>query len=275
MVRHALWDGKFYPGDAKHLATQVDALLAAWPPRPDAPAPWALLVPHAGYPYSGACAAAAYAGLPATPSRVLLLGPNHHRPLAGFGLSRAERWETPLGDVEVDAAAVDALLAGGAPFAPAEEALALEHSLEVQLPFLQRLGGESPPRVLPILVGRCSAADREEAARRLGDIARPGDLWVVTTDLSHFHALERAEALDAETARLIEAGDADAFALALAKGRAEACGAEPVLLLLAEHRRRGGQVELLDRRDSSPVTGDRREVVGYLSARFTAGSPRA
>lgn len=245
------------------------------PPRPDAPAPWALLVPHAGYPYSGACAAAAYAGLPATPSRVLLIGPNHHRPLAGFGLSRAERWETPLGDVEVDAAAVDALLAGGAPFAPAEEALALEHSLEVQLPFLQRLGGESPPRVLPILVGRCSAADREEAARRLGDIARPGDLWVVTTDLSHFHALERAEALDAETARLIEAGDADAFALALAKGRAEACGAEPVLLLLAEHRRRGGQVELLDRRDSSPVTGDRREVVGYLSARFTAGSTRA
>jgi AmmeMemoRadiSam system protein B len=275
LARRAVWAGKFYPLAHAELAATVDGLLAQWPPSPAEPTPWALLVPHAGYPYSGACAAAAYAGLGAGPERVLLLGPNHHRPLSGLGLSRAAHWETPLGALEVDLGAVEALLEGGPPFGPAEEALALEHSLEVQLPFLQRVAGANPPRLLPILVGRCSPAEREEAARRLAAIARPGDLWVVTTDLSHFHALDRADPLDAETARLIEAGDPDAFAAALKEGRAEACGAEPVLLLLAEHRRRGGRIELLDRRDSSPVTGDVREVVGYLSARFSEAPSRA
>ena len=274
MARAAAWAGQFYPGDRGKLGAAVDALLAAWPgPAGDA-APWGALVPHAGYVYSGACAAAAYARLAGLPlGRVLLLGPNHHLALAGLGLSREPRWETPLGAVSVDLAAVDALLAGGAPFALAEAALAREHSLEVQLPFLQRcLPGV---RLLPILVGRCSAAERAAAGERLAALAAPDDFWLVTSDLSHYHTSAEAEGLDAETARLIEAGDGGALAAAIASGQSEACGAEALRLLLAERARRGGRVELLDRRDSSAASGDRQQVVGYLSALLWPGGELA
>lgn len=274
MARAAAWAGQFYPGDAAALAHSVDALLAAWPPAAPGPAPWAALVPHAGYVYSGACAAAAFAQCAALPiARVLLMGPNHHRALRGIGLSREPSWETPLGSLPIDLAAVDALLAGGPPFGLAEDALAREHALEVQLPFLQRcLPGAC---LLPLLVGPLTPAEREVALARLAALAAPGDFWLVTSDLSHYHDAEAAERLDAEAARRIAAGDAAGFARSLASGAAEACGAEPLLLLLGEQARRSasgaGRIALLDRRDSSPVTGDRRQVVGYLSALFWSG----
>lgn len=278
MARAAAWAGQFYPGDAAALARSVDALLAAWPPAPQGPAPWAALVPHAGYVYSGACAAAAFAQLAELPiERVLLMGPNHHRALRGIGLSREPAWETPLGSVPVDLAAVETLLAGGPPFGLAEEALAREHALEVQLPFLQRC--RPGLRLLPLLVGPLSAPERALARERLTAISAPGDFWLVTSDLSHYHPAAEAERLDAEAARRIAAGDAEGFARALASGEAEACGAEPLLLLLAEQARRSadgaGRIALLDRRDSSPVTGDRRQVVGYLSAIFWTGGALA
>ncbi|MBM4117467.1 AmmeMemoRadiSam system protein B [bacterium] len=278
MARAAAWAGQFYPGEAAALGRSVDALLAQWPSAAAGAAPWAALVPHAGHVYSGACAAAAFARLAGGPvRRVLLLGPNHHRALRGIGLSREAAWETPLGSLPVDLAAVDALLAGGAPFALAEEALAREHALEVQLPFLQRcLPGVS---LLPLLVGPLSRAERELARTRLAALRAPADLWLVTSDLSHYHGAAEAERLDAEAARLIAAGDAEGLAGAVESGRAEACGAEPLQLLLAEQAARsadgGGRIELLDRRDSSPVTGDRRQVVGYLSALFWSGGALA
>jgi AmmeMemoRadiSam system protein B len=274
LARAAVWAGQFYPGSAGELGAAVDALLAAWPGPAGAAAPWAALVPHAGYIYSGACAAAAYARIAGLPlARVLLLGPNHHLPLAGIGLSRAPSWETPLGRLDVDLGAVETLLAGGPPFALAEAALAREHALEVQLPFLQRC--LPAVRLLPLLVGACTAADRAAALARLAALAAPGDFWLVTSDLSHYHSLAEAERLDAEAARLIAAGDGDALAAALAAGRSEACGAEPLRLLLAERARRGGRVELLDRRDSSVASGDTRQVVGYLSALLWPGGELA
>lgn len=236
--------------------------------------PWALLVPHAGYVYSGVCAAAAYAQIKAEEvSRVLLIGPNHHLPLRGIGLSRQSHWETPLGAMAVDRPAVSALLEFGAPFKEAEAALAREHSLEVQLPFLQRCCGDA--LLLPLLVGQCGEGERRRARQALSGIARPGDLWVVTTDLSHFHSHEEAEPLDTLAASLIAAGDPLAFGRAAAEGRIEACGAEATRLLLEENHQRGGRVELLDRRDSSLACGDRRQVVGYLAAVCLEGAGRA
>jgi AmmeMemoRadiSam system protein B len=269
MPRTAHWAGQFYPGDAARLAAEVDRLLAAWPPAPAGePSPWALLVPHAGYPYSGLTAAAAYTRITGEVARVVLLGPSHHQPFQGFALSREDRWETPLGDLAVDTAAVDDLLAAGSPFRLDEATLAGEHSLEVQLPFLQR----RLPRVtiLPVLMGWADADERAAARDALGRLARPGDLWVVTTDLSHYHSRDEADRLDGEAERLIAAGDAAGFAAALAGGRLEACGAGPVQLLLEELADRGGRVAVLDRRDSSDGSGVTSEVVGYLAAAFLA-----
>jgi len=267
--RRARWAGQFYPGDAAALASEVDRLLAAWPPAPAGEAePWALLVPHAGYPYSGLTAAAAFARLPAGVARVVLLGPSHHQPVQGFALSEADAWETPLGDMAVDTAAVAELLAAGRPFRRDDMAMSMEHSLEVQLPFLRRL---RPGAVLlPVLMGWADAGEREAARKALGELARPGDLWVVTTDLSHYHPRDEAERLDSEAERLIAAGDAAGFAAALAGGRLEACGAGPVQLLLEESAARGGRATVLDRRDSGDGSGVTSEVVGYLAATFHA-----
>ncbi len=273
MARQAHWAGQFYTGDAEGLAAEVDEMLADWSSGDDPP--WAILVPHAGHVYSGACAAAAYARVAGQSlKRVLLFGPTHHLPLSGFGLSRQESWATPLGAIDVDLQAVQALLDSGDPFVEAEAAIAREHSLEVQLPFLRRILPEA--QLLPILVGRSDEGQRSRALKRLEELRSPGDLWVVTTDLSHFHQRRRAEELDAEAARLVIEGDPEALAAALSAGQIEACGAEPLRLLLQAHRSRaGGRIEILDRRDSSKVTGDESEVVGYLSAIFPAGGDDA
>ncbi len=268
MVRHARWAGQFYDSSAGALAADLDALLSDWPA--GTALPWAILVPHAGHAYSGACAAAAYARVAGRPlKRVLLFGPNHHLPLAGIGLSRQNSWATPLGDIPVDLEAVNRLLEAGDPFCEAEAAQEMEHSLEVQLPFIQRtLPGTL---LLPMLVGQCSSEQRTGALACLAELRRPDDLWVVTTDLSHFHDRRRAEILDARAERLLAKSDPADFAAALAAGEIEACGAEPVLLFLEAMRLRGGRVEILDRRDSSLVNGDEEEVVGYISAAIGGG----
>jgi len=272
LVRSARWAGQFYTGDEGVLRDEVDRRLAEWPRGEEYP--WAILVPHAGHVYSGDCAAAAYARVAGMAvDRVLLFGPNHHLPLAGFGLGRAEAWETPLGAVPVDMAAVEALLDQGEPFRLADAALELEHSLEVQLPFLQRVLPGVP--FVPILVGHCDDEQRSKALDALAELRAPKELWVVTTDLSHFHDRVRAERLDSEAASIIEGGDPLAFREALEDGRVEACGATAVLMLLEAGRRRGGGIELLDRRDSSLASGDEEQVVGYLSAQLPREANRA
>ena len=205
--------------------------------------------------------------------RILLLGPNHHLPLTGLGLGGAETWESPLGEVVVDLPAVEALLAKGEPFRRADEAMALEHSLEVQLPFLQRVLPGVP--ILPILVGHCDEGQRARALDLLEEIRQAREVWVVTTDLSHFHDKRHAEGLDSTAAEIIARGDAVEFAEALMEGRIEACGAGAVSLLLEARSRRGGAVELLDRRDSSLAGGDEEQVVGYLSAELLPEDARA
>ncbi len=263
MHREAHWAGRFYTAEPSLLEGEVAEMLAQG--GAGGPSPWALIVPHAGYVYSGATAAAAYAELdPKQVNRVILIGPAHHTAVNGFALSRAESWRTPIGDMAVDVDAVDTLAALGDPWRINEAALAIEHSLEVQIPFLvHRLKGAV---LLPIVMGRARAEDRRTCLEHLREIAREGDLWVISTDLSHFHARDAAEKLDAAAAALIEAGDEAAFSSALDQGNIEACGAGPLKLLLSERERRGGSIRIVDRRDSSLASGDEEQVVGYLAA---------
>jgi AmmeMemoRadiSam system protein B len=214
-----------------------------------------LIVPHAGYVYSGPVAAHAFAELVPLRGRVrrvVLLGPAHRVALRGLALPQAEAFETPLGVIPVDTRAF-ALLADLPQIVRSDAAHALEHSLEVQLPFLQAVLGEFT--LVPLVVGEASSEEVAEVLERLWS----GDetLLVISSDLSHYLDYETARRLDAETCRAIEQLRPDALE------RDSACGRVPVRGLLVAARRFGLAPRTLDLRSSGDTAGDRRSVVGY------------
>jgi AmmeMemoRadiSam system protein B len=257
MTRPAAVAGMFYPADALELLEEVDTLLgtarlAAF----DVASIKAIAVPHAGYIYSGATAAAAYGLLEnrrSTIRRVVLLGPTHRVAIRGIALPDAELFETPLGSVPIDidlAVRIEAL----PQVVGSRDAHAAEHSLEVQLPFLQRVIGEFS--LLPLAVGMAHA---DEVAEVLDAVwGGPETLIVVSTDLSHFHPYREAQELDGATV-------ADVLAMRSDIDHEHACGATPLNGLLVSARRRGLTPHLVDARNSGDTAGDRSRVVGYAS----------
>ena len=259
-VRPAAGAGRFYAGERAELAANIDALLAA-APAASGPRPKALIVPHAGYVYSGPIAASAYKQLMAMtpkPRRVVLLGPAHTVAFRGLALPGVDALATPLGHVRVDAEGVK--IAGALPqVLRSSEAHAREHSLEVQLPFLQRVLGDDFTLV-PLVVGHASAA---EVAGVLDALWGDDDtLIVISTDLSHFLSYGDAQALDAATARQI-------LGLDETLEPEQACGAYAVRGFLQAARRRGLAPRMLDLRNSGDTAGDRRRVVGYAAFAFS------
>jgi MEMO1 family protein len=261
-VREPAVAGLFYPAGRRRLAEHVAACLdAPIPGRAGGPSGLrALIVPHAGYVYSGPVAGAAYRLLPPLRSRlrrVLLIGPAHMVPLRGLALSSASAWRTPLGDAPVDVPARSLLLeasAGGAvPVAVDDAAHRPEHSLEVQVPFLQTVLPDLP--LLPVLVG---AGDTDAAA----DLLRPwwddpDTLLVLSTDLSHYEPHGQAREHDARTAAAICRAEPDSI------GDRDACGSQPLRVLLRLAQRTGDAVRLLDLRTSADTAGNPDRVVGY------------
>ena len=261
-VRPAAVAGRFYPGDAAALAGEVDALLAA-APAPAGARPKALIVPHAGYVYSGPIAAAGYRhllGAGPRPRRVVLLGPAHTVALRGIALPDVDALATPLGVVRVDVA-LAARAAALPQVLPSRDAHAREHALEVQLPFLQRTLGPDFT-LLPLVVGHVAPATVAAVLDALwGD---DDTLLVISTDLSHYLGYADAQALDADTARRI---------LALDPGfeSDQACGAFALRGFLQAARSHGLVGRLLDLRNSGDTAGDRRRVVGYAAFAFAQG----
>ncbi|HYC48759.1 MAG TPA: AmmeMemoRadiSam system protein B [Burkholderiales bacterium] len=247
--------GLFYPGDPASLAREVQQLLAG--ARRDAKSPpKALIAPHAGYVYSGPIAATAYALLEPvrdTVQRVVLLGPTHRVAVRGLALPRATRFATPLGAVEIDAEAVERLKTLPQ-VVTSDEAHALEHSLEVHVPFLQTVLEEF--KLVPLAVGH---ADPEEVARVIDALwGGPETLIVVSSDLSHY--------LDYRTAQRTDRATCDAILqLRSDLDHDHACGATPVSGLAIAARRRGLKPELVDLRNSGDTAGDKSRVVGYAS----------
>ena len=265
-VRPAAVAGMFYPGSAAELAATVRACLmeARQPARAPAGAPKALIVPHAGYVYSGPIAAGAYARLAALRGairRVVLLGPTHRVAVRGLTLPSVRAFATPLGEVEVDRDAV-AALAGLPQVVVSDAAHALEHSLEVQLPFLQT--ALDAFRIVPLAVGAASAGEVAEVLDRLW--GGPETLVVVSSDLSHYHGYAEARAIDRASAERILALDGTL-------DHEEACGATPINGLLLCARRRGLEPELVDLRNSGDTAGYRSRVVGYASFAFAPERP--
>jgi len=258
-TRPAAVAGSFYPGEPAVLAAEVTTYLAAAASAKDARPPKAIIAPHAGYVYSGPIAASIYARLAPLRGRVrrvVLAGPAHRVFVRGAAVPAARAFETPLGTIELDAQAIATLRT--LPFVEqSDRAHALEHSLEVHLPFLQSTLGEF--RLVPVVVGD---ATPDEAAQLL-DAVWGGDetLVVVSSDLSHYLPYEAARRRDRDTVDAI-------LGLEPHLVGEEACGAAPINGLLRVARRRGLGVELVDLRNSGDTAGDRDRVVGYGALAF-------
>jgi AmmeMemoRadiSam system protein B len=253
-TRPAAVAGMFYPGERAALGSAVHALLAAAAPGARQAAPKALIVPHAGYVYSGPIAATAYRLLEDIAdriTRVVLLGPAHRVYLTGMAFPSVDTFETPTGEVPLDRAAIDAALALPAT-CTSDQAHAMEHSLEVHLPFLQAVLGAF--ELVPIVVGDCAPADVSRVLERLwgGDET----LIVVSSDLSHYHPYEVAKRIDAETTARIVSRETNLMG-------DEACGAHAINGLMLAARGFDLSVHTLDVRNSGDTAGDRSQVVGY------------
>lgn len=251
-VREPAVAGQFYTGDPYELAREVEGYLAAAPPGHGQPP--GIIVPHAGHMYSGPVAAYAYRTLRRT-SRVVLAGPAHFVPVQGMAAPGVDMWRTPLGDVPIDTEAIAdlGLPVDDYPHAP-------EHSLEVQLPFLQQQL-EPGWRLLPLLVGR---ADPYGVADVLaGFLTDPDTVVVLSTDLSHYLPYSVARQRDEATAARIVDRDWRHIA------DEDACGAYPLRGLLLAAERLEMDVRLLDLRSSGDTAGPHARVVGYGA--FTVG----
>jgi hypothetical protein len=234
------------------------------------PLPKALIVPHAGYVYSGPVAAPAYRRIAAgraSVRRVVLLGPVHRVPIRGLALPAAQAFATPLGTVEVDAEAAARAL--DLPQVQVSEAAhALEHSLEVQLPFLQTVLDDF--KIVPFAVGDATPEEVGEVIDRLWGGSET--VIVVSSDLSHYHPYAAARQIDRGTATAILALDASI-------DHEQACGATPINGFALCARRHHLKPELLDLRNSGDTAGDKSRVVGYAAFAFAdhtrGGAPQA
>lgn len=257
-ARRAAVAGSFYPADAEALRGLVARLLesaARAPGGAPGPPPRAVVVPHAGYKYSGPVAASAYVRLlplRGTIERVVLLGPAHRKPETGVAASSADAFETPLGEMAVDGMTRDHLVDERLVIVD-DAAHAREHSLEVQLPFVQVVLDDVV--ILPLVVGRVPADAVATVLDRFWDA--PDTVVVISTDLSHYHHHETAQRLDRRTAAAVVHRRPDDV------GIDDACGVFALRGLLLAARHHDLLVERLDLRTSADTAGGTDSVVGY------------
>jgi hypothetical protein len=262
-VRPPAVAGSFYPRAKNELRATVDALLS----QPRLSARRGLLgviAPHAGYVYSGPVAASAFAEVAAAGhgyTRVLLVGPPHYLPVSGIAASSAKAFATPLGDVPLDTDMVASLLDDRL-VSIDDKAHAPEHSLEVELPFLQMMLGDFT--LIPLLVGEASP---QQIAVIIGTIMDRHTLLVVSTDLSHYLDDAAAKARDAATAAAIERLDYATL------GPYDACGFSALNGALCTGHASGWTIKRLDLRNSGETSGDRSRVVGYGAWAICAAEP--
>lgn len=262
--------GSFYPADSNKLSAEIDKYLGQPGDEGDDGRLLAVVAPHAGYIYSGWVAGYSYAKLKGKNIRkVILLGPTHYAAINGAVIYPGSGMKTPLGIVKVDESLANSLADEKAGVKLAAEPFEREHSLEVQLPFLQRSLKDFS--IVPILIGRMT----QESYKHLGDkIAMllkndESALLVISTDLSHYHDSATASGMDRKVLDAIERLSGGDLERLLSSGEGEACGGGPVLYGMAAARGAGAtEAELYKYADSGDVSGDRKKVVGYGALGF-------
>lgn len=261
MPRSPAVAGQFYPKHPAALAHTLDQLIPADAAKTSA---FGVMVPHAGYVYSGGVAGRTFAGV-TIPPEVVILGPNHHGSGHQAALSRHGSWETPLGTVPVAGELVDAILAACPATAADDQAHLYEHSLEVQVPFLQTL--LAGVTIAPLCIGRLSL----ETLLAIGDglaqalRTRPQrPLLVASTDMTHYESGDEARRKDHLALERVLALDPEGLYQTVAAHRISMCGALPTVIMLRAASRLGAtRAELVAYANSGDITGDQREVVGY------------
>lgn len=263
-IRHSIIAGQWYPGEPRQLRAMMDGFVAAVDTEPLQGELVGLIVPHAGYMYSGQVAAYAYAQLKGRQfKRVVVVSPVHRMYVGTLAVTDKAYYETPLGLVPVNREMVQALSVRQRINCVGED---MEHSLEIQLPFLQHTLGELS--LTPIMMGDQDKQSAAELGVALAEvIGTEPVLLIASTDLSHFHPYEAAVHLDQEIVRHIVALDAEGLAHAVETDRGEACGAGPVMaVMIAALRLKADRAVLLKYMNSGDVTGDQSSVVGYAAA---------
>jgi MEMO1 family protein len=269
VVRPAAVAGTWYPGTAASLSSAVDRLLAA--PAGHAAERsgdlTALIAPHAGLKYSGPVAACAYRLLrERVIDLIVLVGPSHFVGFDGVAAYRSGAFETPLGLVRVDDDAAAALMRSTPIVREHPAAHAREHSLEMQLPFLQRVAPDVP--MLPLVMGfQTDSTVRTLADALAATLAGRRCLLVASSDLSHYHPADAAVRLDQVVLDLVAQLDADGLQVALDANPEHACGGGPMVAVMRAARQLGATgATVLQYADSGDVSGDKTSVVGYMAA---------
>ena len=274
-MRPATQANRFYTGDARELSEEVDSLLA----RHDGDKQYAdlaaVIVPHAGYYFSGNVAAAAYMAIPRDKpyKRIFLLGPSHHEWLDGASVNtEADYYATPLGQVKVDRETAVALTAADSVFRYEPRAHDREHCLEVQLPFLQRRFGEdSVPSIVPIIISTNDFQKLKRIAQALKPYLTEENLFIVSSDFSHYPKYDDACKVDALTGRAVESGDVEQFIAALEENArrgvpglaTSACGELAIATLLMMIDSTYEVKHLMYQNSGDAEESDHSRVVGY------------
>lgn len=263
-IRQPAVAGAFYPSNKQILVDHIKALLATVTAvNTERAQPKAIIVPHAGYIYSGKTAATAYAQLTPyqeTIKRVVLLGPVHRVPVRGLALPDIDAFATPLGDIEIDQDAV-AALSGLPQVVLSYAAHKQEHSLEVQLPFLQMILNDF--KLVPLAVGDATPEEVSEVLETLW--GGPETLIVISSDLSHYLPYALAQSVDKETVQNI-------LTMHATLSHQQACGGTPVNGLILAAKRHDLKPSLLDLCNSGDTAGDKDRVVGYASFILSKGA---
>ena len=273
-IRKSVIAGTWYPGDPATLTVDIRNYLKKVPAQVIGGPVVGLVSPHAGYVYSGQIAAYGYRLIEGQRyDAVVVIGPSHRVMFHGASVWTSGGYETPLGVVPVDKELAGAILEADPVLNSDRKPHAGEHSVEIQLPFLQVVLGSFV--FVPIVMGTQDHSTCEAVADAIFRAAKGKNVLVVgSSDLSHFHTYEQAKRLDQAVVDLVQKGDPRGLSRELEDGACEACGGGPVIAAMLYAEKAGARgVKVLKYANSGDVTGDWRQVVGYLSAAFFRENP--
>jgi hypothetical protein len=265
-IRHQQVAGYFYPAEKEKLQKNISQLLQNAKLEKSFNKIFGIVSPHAGYIYSGKTAAYAYNLLKGKSYKtVIVISPSHAEYFPGISIYDGDAYETPLGIVEIDQIMTDKLIENSKTIFKGIQGHRKEHSLEVQIPFLQSVLKEF--KIVPVVMGDQSKMFVDELADRISKVVDDETLVVASSDLSHFYSSEEADRLDSIVEKRINDFDFEQLLKNLDDHECEACGGGPIAVMMkAAALKNINKSFVINRSDSGDVTGDKTEVVGYLSA---------
>lgn len=265
-VRHQQVAGYFYPAEKEKLSSDISSMLQAAKSEKSFSKIFGIVSPHAGYIYSGKTAAYAYNLLKNKKFKtVIIISPSHAEYFSGISIYDGDAYETPLGIVEIDQGITDKLVENSKLIFRGMQGHRREHALEVQIPFLQSVLKSF--KIVPVVMGDQSKMFVDELAEKISKVVNDEVLVVASSDMSHFYTSEKADKLDSVVEKRINDFDFEQLLKDLDDHECEACGGGPIAAMMkAASLKNINKSVVINRSDSSDVTGDKSEVVGYLSA---------